>query len=277
MKTFDSTVCTWSEYLESFNSWLNEKLETKLPVIHNFNGPGYITYMKAADNDVYLTIDFPEASKQYSLRFLIEHIHLTLDETVSEVIRDIYDIYTASAAAHQLEIRAEAEAKREADRAKREAIKKEAAEAARREKAIERIKSTRPEAILSEPSSYYEALGWIAKNVKSIKATVPSDLEGWFVKNFGTADHTVVDSNKKTLNGNPMKWSISFRATFKNQLPEIIASKATSNKKAIESVAYIWDLIENHGFCFGTEQNIDKIRSCVPDKFISEFEVGFAI
>lgn len=274
MKTFDSTTCTWSEYLESFNSWLNERVDTKLPVIHKINGAGYITYMKAADTDVYLTIDFSEASKQYSLCFLIEHGHLTLDKTVHEILQEIYAVYVASLAVRDLELRLEAKAKREAAILAQEALKKEAAEKARREKAIKRIQNTKPEAILSEPKTYYEALGWMAGNIKSIRATVPSDLESWFVKNFGIAEHTVVDSNKKTSNGNPMKWSISFKATFKNEVPTFIADKTGVSKKSIDSVAYVWDLIENHGFCFGTKQNIDNIRKFVPNSFLTEFETG---
>lgn len=274
MKTFDSTTCTWSEYLESFNAWLNERVDTKLSVSHKINGAGYITAIKATDDSVYVTIDFLGMSKQYSLLFLIEHGHLTLNETTHEILQEIYTVYTASLVTRDIELKAEISAKREADRLEQEALKKEAAEKARRERAIKNIQDTKPKAILSEPKTYYETLGWMAGNVKSIKAAVPSDLESWFVKNFGAVEHTVIDSSKKTINGHPMKWSISFKATFKNEVPALIADKTGVSKKSIDSVAYIWDLIENHGFCFGTKQDVDHIRKFVPNSFLSEFETG---
>lgn len=275
--TFNTAEQTWFDFLGAFNRELITKIDTQLPIIHKLHGAGYITYIKAADNDVYLTIDFPEASKQYSLRFLIEHPQqITVNETVSEILSEIYEAYEQ---AFQIKValdRAEIEAKRKDAAQQKELAKKEAAEKARRERAIARISTTQPQSILPEPATYYEAIGWMAKNIKSIKATVPSDLEPWFAKNFGTAEHTVIDSNKKTLNGNPMKWSISFKVTFKNELPAILTDKASSSKRVIDSVSYVWDLVENRGFSFGNVQNLDKIRSYVPSQHLTDFERGLA-
>ena len=54
--------------------------------------------------------------------------------------------------------------------------------------------------------------------------------------------------------------------------------RATSkNKKAIDSVAFVWDLIKNYGFQFGKVQNLEEIRGCIPAENLADFDRGFAM
>jgi DNA gyrase subunit B len=75
---------------------------------------------------------------------------------------------------------------------------------------------------------------------------------------------------------NGTKYSISFKASFKNDIPAVLQSKAGVKKKVIDSVSFIWDLIENHGFRFGKSQDIEAIKKTVPATYLSEFETGIA-
>ena len=126
--------------------------------------------------------------------------------------------------------------------------------------------------------SQYEVLGWIAKHTKSIKASMPDYMENWFVKNFGQdSDRYVVDSTKRTSGGHPMQWSLSCKISFDSEVPSILLNKVASNKKAIDSVAFVWDLVDNYGFTFGKTQDINLIKSEIPSQYLEDFERGYAM
>jgi hypothetical protein len=91
---------------------------------------------------------------------------------------------------------------------------------------------------------------------------------------------TVVDSKKKTINGNPMQWAMSMKASISkkalNLVPSYLTKYLSSSGNAIADTAFVWDLVENYGFQFGKTQDIEKIRSHVPTSHMSFFEAGLA-
>jgi hypothetical protein len=130
---------------------------------------------------------------------------------------------------------------------------------------------------LSEVDEFYYALGWLTSHIGSVTAALPDYLESSFTKHFGSNTNArVVDSKKKTCNGNSMQWTFGFKATLRKSenIPSILNQYLSSTGKAIANTSFIWDLIDTYGFKFGRKQDVDEIKQTVPDKFISSFEAG---
>ena len=174
-------------------------------------------------------------------------------------------------------------AKREEELAKireeKEAERKYQARIAKKLKELESMKPEKTERLFNSPTTFYEALGWMAKHAISIKASMPDYMEKWFNSRFDAEYKYVVDSRKRTSGGHPVQWGLSFRMSFNDTVSGILEKRATSsNKKVIDSVAFVWDLIENYGFQFTKKtQDIEKIRSEVPSQYLADFEKGLAM
>lgn len=127
------------------------------------------------------------------------------------------------------------------------------------------------------PTTKYEVLGWIAKHVKSVKAAMPDYLESWFVDRFGQdADRYVVNSSKRTSGGFPIQWALSMHIRFDTEVTDLLLSKCGGkNKKVIDSVQFVWSLIDDYGFKFGKTQDLDEILKYVPDDRLEDFNRGY--
>lgn len=253
----------------------NEDLaEIELPIAakHRLLGECQITAIRSVVTDqkadIYVTIN----DKQYSLSVLLNLKLLTLDpeilailDTYSKTLTEALQIVKAYDL-EQKRLRAE-----ESKKAKAAAVEAKKLEEKKRQ-LENKIKNMQPINLTTD----YELIGWMASHVNSISATVNSDYEAWFQKNFGAVDHTVIDANEKTRNGDPMKYSLSFRAGFKSDIPAVLQSREGVSTRAINSVEYIWDLIEKYGFRFGKTQDVAAIRKLVPDTYLEDFERGFS-
>lgn len=130
---------------------------------------------------------------------------------------------------------------------------------------------------ITETDEFYYNLGWLAAHVGSVSATMPDYLDGAFVKHFGDeAVHRVVDSKKRTVNGNSMQWTFGFKATLKNldSVPDTLTKYLNSTGKAIANTSFLWSLVSDYGFVFGKKQNVDKIMATVPEQYWAVFEAG---
>ena len=267
MITYIPIETTWQEFRDQFNSTVAEKLPIK--VTHKIYGEGLITEAKADPTDCIITFTYKEQSKRLALTWLLKNAFLKASDE-AEAFTELCEIVSTSYNNRAQELAEEDHLAKEAKRAAEAAAAKAEADKKKKAKIAAQVKTLRPEAI----SSDYELLGWMARNVSNIWATVPSDYESWFASHFGEIKHTIVDSNATTSGGNPMKFSISFHASFKKELPLLLQDKPGVRKKAICSVPYIWDLVENHGFKFGKVQDFNEIRSHIPAAYLSEFEAG---
>lgn len=163
-------------------------------------------------------------------------------------------------------------------------IKKQKAELkarARQAKAIKKLKLLKPEntrKLFNSPVSHYEAIGWMVKHCTSVRAAMPDWMEQQFISMFGDVDRYVVDSKKKTSGGFDYQWGLGLKITFDKEVSGVLEQRATSkNKKVIDNVAFIWDLVENYGFKFGKKQDIDKIIDEVPGQYLEDFKKGYAM
>ena len=163
---------------------------------------------------------------------------------------------------------------------KAEQLKKaEAKNKTLKEKAIKDFEALTQQArkAVAQQDEFYYALGWLTKHVGSVSATLPDYLEGAFVKHFGDeAPCRVVDSNKRTVNGNSMQWTFGFTATLRKaeNIPAMLNQYLSCTGKAIANTSFIWDLVTDYGFKFGKKQDVAEIRKLVPDKYVDVFVEG---
>ena len=220
---------------------------------------------------------------------------IKLEDNVRKVVDEYFEILNkakeiyATETAEERKIQAEkariAREKYEAEKARREELKKQIEADKRYAKRVERalnklstLKPEKTEKLFETPTSQYEVIGWMAKHLTSVRAAMPDFMEKWFISKFGDTERYVVDSKKRTANGNPMQWGLSLKLTFNTEVKGLLETKATSqNKKVIDNVAFVWDLIENYGFQFGKEQNISQIKAEVPEQYLPDFEKGYAM
>jgi len=241
------------------------------------------------------TLDVDGEQKQMVLDLAVKSGIVVISDNVKKDYEEFANIYEQSKANFAAEVEAErkeAEEKariyreqREAERARREEIKKQIEADKRYAKRVQNallklntLKKEDTSKLFETPTTHYEVVGWMAKHLTSIRAAMPDFMEKWFVGKFGDVERYVVDSKKRTVNGNPMQWGLSLKLTFNTEVVGPLEVKATSqNKKTIDNVAFVWDLIENYGFQFGKEQNISQIKAEIPEENLVDFEKGYAM
>jgi hypothetical protein len=218
---------------------------------------------------------------------------LILNEEDNKVFKEIAAIYEEAKIVHEEELKEAAKKleeqrkiayqeylKREAERAEllkaKEEERKYQARIYRALKKLDQIRPEKTERLFNSPSTYYEAIGWMTAHATSVRAAMPDYMEKWFDSKFDCDFKYVVDSRKRTSGGHPVQWGLSFRMSFDQAVSGILEQRATSqNKKVIDNVAFVWDLIENYGFQFRKDtQDIERIRAEIPKEYISDFEKG---
>lgn len=131
----------------------------------------------------------------------------------------------------------------------------------------------------SADNAFYYALGWLAKHVGTVSAALPDYLADAFAKYFGAETPCrIVDSKHRGPAGWQSQWSWSFSATLKKAetVPAILQQYLNPKGKAVTDTSFVWDLIDNYGFKFGKEQDVEQIAKTVPAKYIDSFNEGLA-
>lgn len=250
------------------------------PVQHRLFGECELTVLEAnytpSGFDIFLTLSLPSGEIKKFSYLTIPSNTVALPVGIADILADTSAAATdAVAELHARERRQREEYIAEL-KAAEEAAKKARAEESYRANLAAKICKMRPENLetVLPKSAFYKVLGWMAKRVKLIKPVVPEELLDWFTKNFGAVDCiTVISEDSLTASGHKMKWTVSFKISFTEQVPEILANKYGA-KKYIDSVGLVWDLVANRGFVFGDEQDILRIRSLVPDDYKEAFDEG---
>ena len=284
MKTYSKqNYNTYEEYAKELTAELSKELKGTFKVTFirtNEVGQAIRPKVCTYSDDIYADINYPTRQVTMSLRrglnasIEVDPEVRTIIEKYLAVTKESYEIYDAEER-EAYRIQQEAERKARAEKLEQEKFEK------RKAAALKKLNSLKPEQtskLFKTPMSQYEVLGWIAKHTKSIKASMPDYMENWFVRNFGQdSDRYVVDSTKRTSGGHPMQWSLSCKISFDSEVPSILLNKVASNKKAIDSVAFVWDLVDNYGFTFGKTQDINLIKSEIPNQYLEDFERGYAM
>ena len=274
---------TEAEMTETLSTYLqNAKVESKL------NGEGTVTNVEG-DNieNLLVTITFADGSVK---RFSLNHIITTprfirlIDEDIIDTYNNVFELHTNLTQAKRefdltaRQIQKEAQKKAEAEKKAEEKYQK------LKEKSIKDFDNLVKQAnkTLSAIDEFYVGLGWLAKHVNNITAAIPDYLQNSFEEHFGAdANPYVVDSHKRTSGGHAYQWAIGMKATFKSKeldtIPRVLKSYlSTTGKPLIANTPFIWDLIDNYGFKFGKEQNVENILKKIPAEYKSSFEIGLA-
>lgn len=286
MTTYKNTEFTTAEDLRNaINSDL-EQLAYPFTVKHRIYGEGQLTFIKAplTGGSLYATVDFAAGSKTLSLDVILSNNLLEMPEALIDTVLEAQTIFKTDFIERE-------EAQRLADRQAREeaaAAKKQAEEEKKNEEKFQRhkaialrefdelIKADRP---VSASDEFYYTLGYVAKHAGTVSAALPDYLESAFKSHFGSeVPCRVVDSTKKGPAGFTSQWTRSFSISLKKpeSVPTYLSEYLNPTGKAITDTDFVLDLIENYGFKFGKEQNIEEIRSHVPSQYLTFFEAGLA-
>lgn len=293
MTTYKTTAYETTEALHNAIRTDLDQLAYPYAVKHKFYGEGQLISVKVPSN---------KACRSLYIDVAFGHIHniktIDLDVAFSARVLTFPEILTDILVEAQTAFRADFEAReraqREANRLAREEAETAAKKEAEEKKAAEKYEKTKAKAIRdfetlaadATPKSitdeFYYSLGWLANNTGTLSAAMPDYLLSYFEKHFGTeAKPIVVDSKKRTVGGYAMQWALSMKAPIKKKsvatIPACLTKHLGKTGTAITDTSFVWDLVENYGFQFGTKkQDIDKIRACVPSDYIKFFEAGLA-
>lgn len=247
-------------------------------------GPGVITAVSGENFEhIIITVAFAECIKRFQAvtAFRIAKSMVLVDEALMAEYEALYEKH--SDLTHE---------KNQAELAARQAAKVEAAKQEKIRKHTEKVKQMSAKAVkdfgtivkqmktytAEENPEFYYGLGWLAKHIGIVSASMPDYLDKLFTKQFGKdAVHTVIDSMKLTSGGHAMKWNFAFKATMakKADIPIMFTPYLNPTGKAITNTVFLWDLVANRGFKFGKKQDVEAIRAKVPEKFKTAFEEGY--
>lgn len=253
-------------------------------------GEGLITQITGNNpNDLIVHIHFnADNEKRFCKAFNIAIALKTKNIVLPDYTLKLYNGFMELAQEELIkEKELERQRKLEEERLRKEALAKEEAEKEARKAAaafektkkrmIEKFEATAQEISnnITYANEYYYSLGWLAKNITSIRATMPDYLNDSFTKYFGNET-----PRSLTGSGDSASWSYGFRANTKNkdQAPAMILALMNPERKDISATgatSFIWDLVANHGFDFGEHQDVGKIRSYIPKDMMSDFELGY--
>ena len=141
------------------------------------------------------------------------------------------------------------------------------------------ILTTQEKEVITQADSFYYSLGWLAKHANNVAAVLPDYLADAFKKYFGAdTPCRIVDSKHRGPAGWQAQWSWSFTISLKKPdlVPAFLSDKLNPAGKAVSKTSFVWDLVDNYGFKFGKEQDIDNIRAHIPSDYLASFEAGLA-
>jgi hypothetical protein len=286
MTTYKNTNYETTEALRNALNTELAALAYPFTVKHKINGEGQLTSVKAplTGNSLFVTVDFGTiGTKTLALDMLLAHRLLEMPEALMEVLLEAQTAFKADFEANQTaHIAAERQAREEAKAAKKKAEEEKKATEKYEQMKAKALKDfealTKTKKTFTEADGFYYTLGWLARHVGTISAAMPDYLENAFISYFGAdTPHRAVDSKKKTINGYPTQWAMSFKASLPRVdcIPATLTQYLNPTGNAVTNTAFIWDLIDNYGFSFGKKQNKEIIESYIPTQCLDSFEEGW--
>ena len=248
-------------------------------------GTGTITSATGeAFDTIILDVAFVTTTKRFALYPIITNIKFIkfVDDELYEPLTTAMTLHNKLTASHNEFKLAARQAKIEAEKKVEAEKKAEAKYLELKEKALrdfDKLVQAHDIVNISHEDDFYFALGWLAKHIGTLSATLPDYLEASFTKYFGidTPCH-IVDSKRRGPAGWQPQWSWSFKASIKkaDEAPAMLRQYFNPAGKAITSTSFLWDLVDNYGFQFSKKQDIEKITRAIPARYINSFNVGLA-
>jgi hypothetical protein len=288
MKNYNvSEYQNWNNLAADLTADLRELVGTNLQATHKNYGECTISGLTVSISDTNFNIlgdfTFSDQTKKIALNVVVSNGLVHIPNT--EVLEAVKNFIT-SCINIQNEIRTVAVARitaaREAARKAAEEAKQAAKYKATMEKVIHDFEAlSNQDRTKCATGEFYYNLGWLAKNVGTVSAALPDYLLPYFEKQFGTTYvPTIVDSKKRTVNGHPMQWTLSMKASLSKKsldtIPAFLRQYLNPTGNSLTSTSFIWDLVENYGFKFGKTQDLAKIKDSLPSHCVEYFEKGYA-
>lgn len=288
MKNYNvSDYQSWNELSAAITSELAESLVLPVSAVHKAHGACEISEITITLNETGITaladISFENGlTRKLAINILMANNLIDLEEPVKNYLADFFAECSDIRADFYEVMHDRSVEKLEADRLAKEEAKKEAKYQAAKEKAIQDFEvMTKKDKSTNATGEFYYNLGWLAKNVGTVSAALPDYLLKYFENHFGTeAKPTVVDSRKRTINGYPIQWALSMKASVPKKvvdnIPAFLKQYLNPTGNALTNTTFIWDIVENYGFQFGRKQDVEKIREAIPAHCLEQFEKGYA-
>lgn len=126
-------------------------------------------------------------------------------------------------------------------------------------------------------NNFFVKVGWLAKHCKKITVKMPDTMNNWFINTVGDMPRLIIDANRKTINNNPMQYTLSITATVDDQdnLPIYFKDYLNSHGTKIASTELLFSMLKDFGFS-SDKINPDEIRKHIPTDELVNFEKGFA-
>lgn len=287
MKTYIvSNYNDWKALSADMTSDLLEAVSLPVSAVHKVYDACSIIGLAVSCNEssmhVMATFELADGqTKQLALDILMSNRLIELDDPIHNEFVEYFEAFTEiQKEVHEISLD-RSEVKAEENRKAAEEAKQEAKYQAAKDKAIQDFEvMARKDKSQSATGEFYYNLGWLAKNVGTVSAALPDYLLKYFENHFGTeANPTVVDSRKRTVNGYPIQWALSMKASVPKKvvdsIPAFLKQYLNPTGNALTNTSFIWDIVENYGFQFGRKQNIDQIRATIPVTCLEQFELGF--
>lgn len=292
----------WPVLVNDFNQELAAELKLPIKFNHRIHGPGTITYLRAKliGSDLEVVATYENKKKTPDIKELRQFLALdlvTLSEEDEKLMLDAQAMFKTACmertqainakcqeeAAQRRQREAELEARRQAikkqqqleKRKQKNEAKLEESKAVYIEKFKELLASKKAPSVSDE---FYYSLGWLAKHSGTVKAVVPDICEAEFVGYFGSDVPFTKTEYKVGPGGWISQWGKSFTASLVKvkTIPAYLEQYLNPKRNQITNSEYIKDLVDNYGFKFGKDQNLEAIRSSVPAEYRPHFEAGYA-
>ena len=234
-----------------------------------------------------ICVDFGAAQKKYDINVGLHSKFITVPDndlvsiyndcmSLHNELTNMYTYLKAEEDERLTALKREEEARIKEEEAR---IKAEEMYERRKENAIKSFENhiNREARVCDESGDFYYALGWLAKNVRTVSAVLPDYLYRSFNRHFGDVPCRVTNSNHRGPAGYQSQWSWSFSASLNNadEVPGILTRYMNPSATCLSNTGFIWDLIDNYNFKFGKEQDIEEIMRAVPFKYMDSFCRGF--
>lgn len=292
----------WPVLVNDFNQELAAELKLPINFNHRIYGPGTITYMRAKliGSDLEVVATYENKKKTPDIKELRQFLALdlvTLSEEDEKLMLDAQAMFKTVCmertqaintkcqedAAQRRQREAELEARRQTikrqqqleKRKQKNEAKLEESKAAYIEKFKELLASKKAPSASDE---FYYSLGWLARHSGTVKAVVPDICEAEFVGYFGSGVPFTKTEYKVGPSGWISQWGKSFTASLVKvkTIPAYLEQYLNPKRTQVTNSEYIKDLVDNYGFKFGKDQNLEAIRSSVPAEYLPHFEAGYA-
>ncbi|MCL1946492.1 MAG: hypothetical protein FWF51_04970 [Chitinivibrionia bacterium] len=130
-------------------------------------------------------------------------------------------------------------------------------------------------------NEYYETLGYLAapRRIVSIDAEIPSHMVGEFRSRFGNNYFEIVDTCLSP-SGLPSKLGKQYRinlANINNIVPALTQHLGRGSRSCVKRINrsnFVEQIILNNGFRFGKFQNLESIKTTIPQQYLADFMRG---